>query len=263
MKFLSEWIIHIVSLSMRVCSICYSVEFVFEWDKNKQLCIIFRFICRDISKIKILVPGAGLGRLTYELAYRGYYCEGNEFSLFMLVASNFVLNKCIVENQYTLYPWVHQFVNNTSRRDQVMPIAFPDVSPTKAKPKGGFNMVAGDFLQVSVHQPSHTHIISVRPTNRLTRSIFRISYRYTRRQITGTVWPHASSSTAQIILPNSSKPFTSKLHHLIWVIQYIIFKILSLQYKTKRKLRNKSFRFKNRINDRDMHVELAFEKHIY
>lgn len=64
------------------------------------------FVClfdfSDISKIRILVPGAGLGRLTYELAYRGYYCEGNEFSLFMLVASNFVLNKCIVENQYTI-----------------------------------------------------------------------------------------------------------------------------------------------------------------
>ena len=104
---------------------------------------------RDITKVKILVPGAGLGRLTYELAYRGYYCEGNEFSLFMLVTSNFVLNKCIVENQYTLYPWVHQFVNNFSRKDQVMPVTFPDVSPVKAKPKGGFNMVAGDFLQVN------------------------------------------------------------------------------------------------------------------
>lgn len=103
---------------------------------------------RNISKIRILVPGAGLGRLTYELAHRGFYCEGNEFSLFMLVASNFVLNKCVVENQYTMYPWVHQFVNNLSRCDQVRPVSFPDVSPTKAKPKGGFNMVAGDFLQV-------------------------------------------------------------------------------------------------------------------
>lgn len=105
--------------------------------------------CSDISKIKILVPGAGLGRLTYELAYRGYYCEGNEFSLFMLVASNFVLNKCIVENQYSLHPYVHQYVNNCSRKDQVISVTFPDVSPVKAKPKGGFNMVAGDFLQVS------------------------------------------------------------------------------------------------------------------
>lgn len=47
-----------------------------------------------------------------------------------------------------MYPWIHQFVNNLSRKDQVMPVTFPDVSPTKAKPKGGFNMVAGDFLQV-------------------------------------------------------------------------------------------------------------------
>lgn len=66
---------------------------------------------RDISKIRILVPGAGLGRLTYELAYRGYYCEGNEFSLFMLVASNFVLNKCIVENQYTIVSTAEFFID--------------------------------------------------------------------------------------------------------------------------------------------------------
>lgn len=112
------------------------------------MCFYFSFLCSDISKIKILVPGAGLGRLTYELAYRGYYCEGNEFSLFMIVASNFVLNRCITESQYTLYPWVHQHVNNLSRNDQVIAVTFPDVSPAKAKPKGGFNMVAGDFLQV-------------------------------------------------------------------------------------------------------------------
>ncbi|XP_073829482.1 carnosine N-methyltransferase unmet-like isoform X2 [Musca autumnalis] len=34
------------------------------------------------NEIKILVPGCGLGRLTYELA-----CEGNELSNFMLIAS--------------------------------------------------------------------------------------------------------------------------------------------------------------------------------
>lgn len=102
----------------------------------------------DVGEIKILVPGAGLGRLTYELAYRGYYCEGNEFSLFMLIASNFVLNKCEIENQYTMYPWIHQYVNNVARSDQVAPITFPDVSPLEAPPKGKFTMIAGDFLQV-------------------------------------------------------------------------------------------------------------------
>lgn len=103
---------------------------------------------RDVSEVKVLVPGAGLGRLAFELARRGYYCEGNEFSLFMLIASNFVLNKCMVANQYTIYPWVHQYVNNARRQDQVKSITFPDVSPAQLALKGTFNMVAGDFLQV-------------------------------------------------------------------------------------------------------------------
>ncbi|KFB43265.1 AGAP007115-PA-like protein [Anopheles sinensis] len=102
----------------------------------------------DLSKVKILVPGAGLGRLIYELACQGFYCEGNEFSLFMLIASNFVLNRCVIENQCTIYPWVHQFVNNLSKKHQLLPVSFPDVSPTKYPPKGTMNMVAGDFLQV-------------------------------------------------------------------------------------------------------------------
>uniref|UniRef100_A0A182NK66 carnosine N-methyltransferase n=1 Tax=Anopheles dirus TaxID=7168 RepID=A0A182NK66_9DIPT len=102
----------------------------------------------DLSKVKILVPGAGLGRLIYELACQGFYCEGNEFSLFMLIASNFVLNRCVIANQCTIYPWVHQFVNNLSQQSQLVPVTFPDVSPTKFPPKGTMNMVAGDFLQV-------------------------------------------------------------------------------------------------------------------
>lgn len=48
---------------------------------------------KDWSKIKVLVPGAGLGRLTYEIAHRGFFCEGNEFSYFMLIGANFILNK--------------------------------------------------------------------------------------------------------------------------------------------------------------------------
>ena len=45
------------------------------------------------NKIKILVPGAGLGRLAFDIAYNGFECQGNEFSLYMLLGSNYVLNK--------------------------------------------------------------------------------------------------------------------------------------------------------------------------
>ncbi|XP_017055103.1 carnosine N-methyltransferase isoform X2 [Drosophila ficusphila] len=102
----------------------------------------------ELKEIKILVPGAGLGRLTYELACLGYSCEGNEFSYFMLIASYFVLNLCDYENKYVLYPWVHQYVNNLRREDQVAAVRFPDVCPNKNPPKGEFVIAAGDFLEV-------------------------------------------------------------------------------------------------------------------
>ncbi|XP_054727653.1 carnosine N-methyltransferase isoform X2 [Anastrepha obliqua] len=101
-----------------------------------------------LNEVKILVPGAGLGRLTYELACRGYECEGNEFSYFMLIASYFVLNLCTEANKYTLYPWVHQYVNNLRMADQVAPIRFPDICPAKNPPKGNIMIAAGDFLEV-------------------------------------------------------------------------------------------------------------------
>lgn len=119
------------------------------------------------NDIKILVPGCGLGRLTYELACRGYECEGNEFSYFMLIASNFVLNNCTEANMYTLYPWVHQYVNNLKRADQVSAIRFPDVCPAKNKPRGILSVIAGDFLEVTTTPPSCLVILLIRISVRL------------------------------------------------------------------------------------------------
>lgn len=100
------------------------------------------------SEVSVLVPGAGLGRLAFEIACLGYTCEGNEFSLFMLFASNFVLNKCKDTDIYTLYPWVHQWCNNRSCSDQVHSVTFPDINPSALSPTANFSMAAGDFLEV-------------------------------------------------------------------------------------------------------------------
>jgi carnosine N-methyltransferase len=90
----------------------------------------------DINKMeknqfRVLVPGAGLARLVYEISLRGFYCEGNEFSLFMLIASNFLLNRCLIDNQFEVYPYCHQFVNNVNRDDSLVGCRFPDISPCK------------------------------------------------------------------------------------------------------------------------------------
>jgi len=100
------------------------------------------------EEIHVLVPGAGLGRLAYEIAKRGYNCQGNEFSLFMLFASNFVLNKCQGVETFRVYPWSHQFVNNISSADVIRASTFPDTDPSALPRNAQFSMAAGDFLEV-------------------------------------------------------------------------------------------------------------------
>ncbi|XP_015920974.1 carnosine N-methyltransferase isoform X1 [Parasteatoda tepidariorum] len=113
--------------------------------------VIALFPCEnlvDASKFQILVPGAGLGRLPYEIARKGYSCQGNEFSLFMLFASNFILNKCQGTDLYKIYPWVHQYFNNLKSDDQVQMVRFPDVNPCDIPSKLDFSMAAGSFIEI-------------------------------------------------------------------------------------------------------------------
>ncbi|XP_014227359.1 carnosine N-methyltransferase isoform X1 [Trichogramma pretiosum] len=100
------------------------------------------------GEVRILVPGAGLGRLAYEIARRGYTCQGNEFSLFMLFASHFVLNKCRGINSFRVHPWVHQYMNNIEPQHQIKEVYFPDINPSDLPENAQFSMVAGDFLEV-------------------------------------------------------------------------------------------------------------------
>ncbi|CAL9708556.1 unnamed protein product [Knipowitschia caucasica] len=108
----------------------------------------------DVSTVSVLVPGAGLGRLAWEIARLGYICQGNEWSFYMLFSSNFVLNRCEKVNSLTLYPWIHQFSNHKKSSDQTRAIQFPDVNPQSLPPTSDFSMVAGDFVEVYTEQDS-------------------------------------------------------------------------------------------------------------
>lgn len=101
--------------------------------------------------VRILVPGAGLGRLAFEFARLGFESQGNEFSYFMLIASNFLLNRCKIPYQYTIYPWIHQTTNHMSNEDQLRPVKFPDVSPKDLPDGSNFSMAAGDFVEVKTN----------------------------------------------------------------------------------------------------------------
>ncbi|OTF70400.1 N2227-like protein [Euroglyphus maynei] len=100
------------------------------------------------NQIRILVPGAGLGRLPYEIAKRGYSCQGNEFSLMMLFVANFILNKIDSVDVFTFYPWVSHFSNNLYSGHQIIPAKFPDVNPATISKDVDFSMVAGSFTEI-------------------------------------------------------------------------------------------------------------------
>ncbi|KAH8827108.1 N2227-domain-containing protein [Flagelloscypha sp. PMI_526] len=79
---------------------------------------------------RVLVPGAGLGRLAFDIAKLGFACQGNEFSHYMLLASYFMLNKTKQVNEFTIYPYIHSFSNIDTKSSMLRPITIPDVLPS-------------------------------------------------------------------------------------------------------------------------------------
>jgi len=89
-------------------------------------------------KQNVLVPGAGLGRLPLEIVHRGYACQGNEFSYFMLLTSNFLLNHVEEAGMFDLHPFVDQSCNIKKTGDNVREIKVPDVCPAKLLWREGY-----------------------------------------------------------------------------------------------------------------------------
>lgn len=97
---------------------------------------------------KVLVPGAGLGRLCLDLCAAGFSVVGNEFSYYMLLLSSFVLNHSREAEEFVVHPWVHGCHNHRSEADQLRPAVVPDVLPADLAQNGELCMAAGDFAEV-------------------------------------------------------------------------------------------------------------------
>lgn len=80
-------------------------------------------------RYRVLVPGAGLGRLVFDLCMEGYTVEGNEISYHQLIASNYILNSIRQAGQHSVYPWALGFSNHVTRANQLRSVAVPDVHP--------------------------------------------------------------------------------------------------------------------------------------
>jgi carnosine N-methyltransferase len=129
-----------------------------EGDVEREACYgpIFRALDAQrvrhpqVSQLKVLVPGAGLGRLVFDLCQRGYFSEGNEISYHQLLASSFILNNVDQAGQFTIYPWIHSFSNHRTRDNQFRGYKVPDIHPQRTLEAttgiGAMQMCAADFL---------------------------------------------------------------------------------------------------------------------
>ena len=101
--------------------------------------------------INVLVPGAGLGRLMYEIAKLGFKSQGNEFSYYMLLCSNYIFNNTTKENEFVIQPLIHSFSNIYNEDDPFKKIMIPDENLAEELSKtdtGEMSMVAGEFCRV-------------------------------------------------------------------------------------------------------------------
>ncbi|KAF3900091.1 Carnosine N-methyltransferase [Trichophyton interdigitale] len=114
---------------------------------------------------RVLIPGAGLGRLVFDVAMAGFEAEGNEISYHQLVTSSWVLNRTKRKEECAIYPFVLHFSNLRTREQQFKKVLVPDVHPGSAvrgyevdaegsegsqketkKMTGSMSMTAADFL---------------------------------------------------------------------------------------------------------------------
>ncbi|KAJ4376527.1 hypothetical protein N0V86_006640 [Didymella sp. IMI 355093] len=86
----------------------------------------------DRSEIKVLVPGAGLGRTVFDICRAGFSVEGNEISYHELMASSLVLNHTQYASQFTLAPFALSASNHLTRASQFQTFAIPDIHPATA-----------------------------------------------------------------------------------------------------------------------------------
>ncbi|ODV62387.1 S-adenosylmethionine-dependent methyltransferase [Ascoidea rubescens DSM 1968] len=83
------------------------------------------------QNMDVLVPGVGLSRLSLDIIQRGFRCQGNEFSYFMLIVSNYILNCSNIKNEFEIYPFLHRFSNQISRKYQIRKVLVPDINASE------------------------------------------------------------------------------------------------------------------------------------
>ncbi|KAJ7106565.1 N2227-like protein-domain-containing protein [Mycena epipterygia] len=129
-------------------------HFIRDWsaDGMEEREQVFEPILEVLRKVdergskRVLIPGAGLGRLAWEISELGFLeTTANEVSFFMNLAFRFLLSPAgtSVLNQHVIHPYAHWFSHQRSVDSLFRAIRFPDAIPRLSQ---RFKLLEKDFL---------------------------------------------------------------------------------------------------------------------
>ena len=117
----------------------------------KEVKKYFNYDDKELMKknnYKVLVPGTGCSRMTFELAKRGFEVEANDFCYIYILCDDYLFNYSH-KNEFEFCPSIHSFSNHYTEESVIKRYAFPDVdirdelAKAEAKP---IKFMKGDFL---------------------------------------------------------------------------------------------------------------------
>eukprot|EP00736_Rhodelphis_marinus_P011671 Rmarinus@m.10226 len=114
--------------------------------------LVFHLPVSSAANTRVLVPGAGLGRLGFEIAKRGYDVEMNECSQLFVETSAYIFND--VDTPRPASPLLHLFSQQFHADDtnQFLSVNIPSPLPRKEAAWAGVkvpvDLVVGDFVHI-------------------------------------------------------------------------------------------------------------------
>ena len=100
------------------------------------------------NNFKVLVPGTGCSRMTFELAKRGFEVEANDFCFIYILCDDYLFNYSH-KNEFQFCPSIHSFANSYTEAAVMKKYSFPDVDIREELKQSGakpITFIKGDFL---------------------------------------------------------------------------------------------------------------------
>ena len=126
-------------------------------ERKKEREIHYNPIIESVKKFvpqnsKILLPGAALLRLGYELAQFGYNIDANDFNFYNVILCDYLFNYS-KKNQFEFQPLIRSFSNFLTEEAVFKKYSFPD-EDINLEGKGKMVLQVGDFTKMYNDKPN-------------------------------------------------------------------------------------------------------------